>query len=99
MVDNAILLERVTHELSGDITHDPTKNRNPPKIDWFYTISKLFKMILMNGNNNTRDIWDPPTFTMVFLGYQTYNCNVRSSERLTHDDIKQNPKNRQFNQI
>ena len=25
MVANAILLEKVTHELSGDMTHDPTK--------------------------------------------------------------------------
>ena len=35
MVENVILLERVTHELSGDMTHDPTKIQNPPKIDDF----------------------------------------------------------------
>ena len=35
MVENAILLERVTHELSSDMTHDPTKIQNPPKIDDF----------------------------------------------------------------
>ena len=35
MVGNAILLERVTHGLSGDMTHDPTKIQNPPKIDDF----------------------------------------------------------------
>ena len=32
MVENAILLERVTHELSTDITHDPTKIQNLPKL-------------------------------------------------------------------
>ena len=43
-----------SHELSGDMTHDPTtKNQNPPKIDditQFRSISK----ILTNGNN---EIW------------------------------------------
>ena len=35
MVENSILLERVTHELSGDMTHDPTQIQNPRKIDDF----------------------------------------------------------------
>ena len=30
-----ILLERVTHEHYGDMTHDPTQIKNPPKIDDF----------------------------------------------------------------
>ena len=43
MVENAILSERVTHELSGDITHDPTKIQNPPKLDDFTQFRNLSK--------------------------------------------------------
>ena len=43
MVENSILLERVTHELSGDMRHDPTKIRNPPKIDDFTQFRNFLK--------------------------------------------------------
>ena len=43
MVENSILLERVTHELSGDMRHDPTKIRNLPKIDDFTQFRNFLK--------------------------------------------------------
>ena len=52
MVENAILLERVTHELSGDMTHDPTKIQNLPKIDdltQFRNFSKGYQRMVTNA--------------------------------------------------
>ena len=67
-VTSAILLERVTHELSGDMTHDPKKNQNLPKIDDLTQFRNILKGILMNGNTEPQSIVDPPAFTIVFLG-------------------------------
>ena len=59
----------------SNMTHDPTKFQNLPKIDDLTQFRNVLKGILMNGNNEPQSIVDPPAFTMVFLGSKPNNCN------------------------